>query len=231
METQKIQDSKVSNKVGSKLTILVEENIAVRGLWENYFRVNGLALVVFENPLEFLSQLNRFKGLDEQVCFFFDQDFGKIRGVGLELARAVKGLNNRQVISLITNHHPREFKDELRSGQVQSVFGKYPEFIFGEDFETLSFSANMPLILESLLSGRCELEKVLGFYGNHMDFKLEQHFPKLAPKPVIEPCPEPSQPLSKPELVQPLKVSAWMRIYKFLSKPFALPEVSIRKAS
>ena len=226
MEAKNNREAGILKQGRPTLTVLVEEEILVRRLWEDHYRKNGWALEVFENPLDFLSQLNRFTGRDEKICFFLDQDFGSIRGVGLQVARAVKGLNVDQTISLVTNYEPRDFDSAIISGQIQQVFGKYPEVIFGTDFFNRQFRANIGLFADAYPSGRCALEKALNYDGWSLEFTLEEHFPSLAPNPVVEPRVEITQAVHKQDAAPSLKTSSWARIYKFLIKPFAFLDVS-----
>lgn len=169
-----------------KFTVLVEEEVLIRRLWTDYYRENNWPLEVFENPLEFLSQLDRFKNRPEKVYFFFDQDFGKVRGVGTELARAVKGLNARQTVSLVTFYDEYVFQKEIRQGLVQYVFEKYPRWIFGGgDFVGNRLQKN-PELLGLLGEESGAAERALGAYED-LEFSLEKHFPSLASKskPVV----------------------------------------------
>lgn len=180
----------------AKLTVLVEEDESVRKQWIRYYEKNQWDLIVFENPLEFFGQLDNFRDRTEKVYFFFDQDFGRVRGVGVEMARAVKGLNPAQSVSLITNYDPEDFHSEVASRLVDYVFGKFPEPIFGEEFFDEDFREDFLNSQIANINQKCALEQALGFEGVLLEFKLEKHYPSLAPKkatpPIVTISPLPS---------------------------------------
>ena len=175
----------------TKLTVLVEEDGLIRKLWKDRYRESGDRLVVFENPLDFLESLDRFSNLEEKVYFFFDQDFGRVRGVGVQLARAVQGKNRSQTVSLVTNYWPSAFRAEIRDKLVKYVFGKYPEPIFGEGYFASKLQTQPDLIRLACPypQERTSLERAISFYGSHLEFTLEEHFPARVPnlKPTVEP--------------------------------------------
>jgi hypothetical protein len=181
-----------------KFTVLVEEHEWVRKSWEEHYRANNWPLETFENPLEFLKQLDRFSGRDEKIYFFFDEDFGRIRGVGCQLARAVKGLNAHQTVSLVTNHIPEFYQRELREGLLQYVFDKFPVAVFGVGFEKTFLTGRRDILrlMERSFEDRCALEKALNFSGYRMEFTLEAHFPSRAPQSaadeLVTPVPAPT---------------------------------------
>jgi hypothetical protein len=196
----------------------VEEHELTRKLWKEYYQENAWPLEVFENPLEFLEQLERFSQRDEKMYFFFDQDFGNIRGVGVQLARAVRGLNRYQTVSLVTYHVPSSFVCELREGLLQYVFEKYPEHLFGVDFldSRIKKQPKLCLQLSTSFDKQCALEKALGFDGWHLDFTLEEHFPARAPKPAPTPQLDSTPQTPKQVVIQSAKAPWWKRMFSLI---------------
>ena len=218
METQQIQQS--AQPELPRITVLIEEESIIRHLWSEHYRKNGLPLEVFENPLDFLKQIERFRNREQRIHFFFDQDFGRVRGVGVQLARAVRHLNKRQSVSLITRYLPSLFHQELSEGLVQSVFDKYPEHIFGPDFDIRQFSENPKLweIKERRWSELNPIEMELGSSGDGFEFTLEKHFPSLAPKKKEKPIV--STPTARPAQKKSIPVKdSWWRKFIFGGTP------------
>ena len=210
------------------LTVLVEEEPLVRRVWEEYYRKNEWPLQVFENPLDFLSQIECFSNRKEKMYFFFDQDFGRIRGVGIQLARAVQKLNVHQTVSLVTNYWPSLFEEETRDRLIQNVFDKYPEVIFGQDY-LLSALQGRPDLWEMTCPSREErvaLERAMNFNGDRLAFTLEEHFPSLAPKPKWTPLPHPPVQVDierAPHI--PMWISIWKRFRARLAQLFTVSEL------
>jgi hypothetical protein len=198
----------MENTEFGNFTVLVEEEVLIRHLWTEYYRENNWPLEVFEDPFEFLSQIDRFKNRTENMYFFFDQDFGKVRGVGTELARAVKGLNVRQNVSLVTFHDEWLFQKELRDGLIHNVFEKYPELIFGPNFLSDRTKAN-PKLWELMFEESGAAARALG-PTRDLEFTLEKHFPSLAPKPAPVVVKE-SVTINKPSS-NPAKKRWWQRL-------------------
>ena len=209
----------------SCFTVLVEEEPLVRRIWEDYYRKNEWPLQVFENPLDFLDQIEHFSNRKENMYFFFDQDFGRIRGVGLQLARAVKKRNAHQTVSLVTNHCPSYFEDEIRSRLIQNAFDKYPEVIFGRDY-LLSALQGRPDLWEMMCPPREErvaLERAMNFNGDRLAFTLEEHFPSFAPKPKLTPLPQsPVQVGVERAPSIPMWISIWKRFRARFAQFFAV---------
>ncbi len=113
------------------LSILVEEEEAIRQSWLVHFAERNMRLLVFESAEAFLAG---FTPNGERVEFFFDQDFGQKRGVGITLAQIVRNWPGRLGTSLVTAHLPEDFRSELASGLIDAVQPKFPEGIFGVDF-------------------------------------------------------------------------------------------------
>lgn len=113
------------------LTVLVEEDASIRQSWIEFFDKCGLKLLVFESAKSFISG---FQPCGEPVEFFFDQDFGTVRGVGLKLAAYVQTWPCRTGTSLVTAYPPEWFEAEIAGGVIDAVRPKFPEEIFGEDY-------------------------------------------------------------------------------------------------
>lgn len=113
------------------LTVLVEEESEIRKTWMDYFEKCGMKLLTFDSARSFISD---FRPNGDPVEFFFDQDFGSTRGVGLRLAAYVKAWPNRTGTSLVTSYPPEIFESELDTGLIDAVFPKFPEEIFGEEY-------------------------------------------------------------------------------------------------
>ncbi len=113
------------------LSILVEEEESIRRSWSLFFSKQGLRLLVFDSAENFLAE---FHPQGEPVEFFFDQDFGNQRGVGLRLATIVRNWPGRTGTSLVTNYDPEDFEVEISGGTLDAVLPKFPDSIFGEGF-------------------------------------------------------------------------------------------------
>ena len=209
--TQMVQENPV-------LTVMVEDHEPVRRLWIEHFARSHRPLEVFENPLEFLGQIDRFRNRGEHVEFYFDQNFGHVGNVGTELAKAVQGLNQNQTVSLITNFPKSCFDRELYSGRLQDVYEKFPKVIFGERFlqDLFDTNAEASFDLASCPQSPCGLEKALGTNGAHEDFKLEKHFPSLAPQPKQVQANEKTKPTKQTPLPGFLKrLGQWLASLRF----------------
>ena len=119
--------------LGDGLTILVEEEQAIRNTWEEFFHKCGMRLLTFESAESFISN---YLHDDGPVEFFFDQDFGSRRGVGVQLASYVQTWKGRTGTSLVTSYYPEEFEEEIAEGILSAVFPKFPQGIFGDDYFT-----------------------------------------------------------------------------------------------
>lgn len=113
------------------LTVLVEEDASIRQSWIEFFDKCGWKLLVFDSAKSFVSG---FQPSGDPVEFFFDQDFGMVRGVGTKLAAYVQTWPDRTGTSLVTAHVPEIFEDELADGVIDAVLPKFPEEIFGEGY-------------------------------------------------------------------------------------------------
>lgn len=111
------------------LTVLVEEDEFIRQGWEDFFNKCGMKLITFGTPEEFVSN---FKHDGGPVEFFFDQDFGDRRGMGVKLAAYVQTWKGRTGTSLVTAYDPEDFEEEVSSGLLTSVQPKFPPSIFGD---------------------------------------------------------------------------------------------------
>lgn len=235
-ETETTQTNKVSHiesnngtvtPVVREINVLVEEESLVRGVWAEYFKENNWPLEVFENPLDFLGQLDRFRGRSEKVRFYFDQDFGKVRGVGVEMAKAVKGLNLRQNVCLVTNYDESDFYKEIREGLLLAALNKYPEHIFGtKDYLGKQLKARPDLwrFFGGYSSEPSTFEKALNVNGFDICFSLEKHFPSLAlkPTPILPSVHVPQSRAAEVE-AQPLSImkpSVFTRFYKYIARAF-----------
>lgn len=113
------------------LTILVEDEPSIRKTWTEFFEKCGMKLLTFDSAESFISD---FRPNGEPVEFFFDQDFGTVRGVGVRLASYVQTWPGRTGTSLVTSYLPEMFEDELSRGVIDFVLPKFPEEIFGEGY-------------------------------------------------------------------------------------------------
>jgi hypothetical protein len=113
------------------LTVLLEEDPSIRKSWADYFDKCGMKLLTFDSAEAFISG---FRPSGEPVEFFFDQDFGSKRGVGLRLASYVQTWPGRTGTSLVTSYLPEMFQREMEGGLLDSVYPKFPAEIFGTDF-------------------------------------------------------------------------------------------------
>lgn len=113
------------------VTVLVEEEERVRRYWREFFDERAVPLLVFESADVFLKTVrpggNSFR-------FFFDQDMGDDRGVGIRLARHVQHWRERLSTALVTAYPPGCFTRELQENIIDAVLSKYPSKIFGERF-------------------------------------------------------------------------------------------------
>lgn len=113
------------------LSVLVEEEESIRRSWQLFFAERGLRLLVFDSADAFLTG---FRPQGELVEFFFDQDFGNQRGVGLRLALIVRNWPGRTGTALVTNYDPEDFEVEIAAGTLSAVLSKFPDSIFGEGY-------------------------------------------------------------------------------------------------
>lgn len=112
------------------ISVLVEEEAAIRSSWIQFFEKCGMKLLVFDSGESFISD---FRSQGDPVEFFFDQDFGQVRGVGTKLASYVQTWPERTGSSLVTSYLPEEFEYEVAAGIINAVLPKFPAQIFGED--------------------------------------------------------------------------------------------------
>ena len=111
---------------GESLTyVLVEEEKVIRDKWMHIAHAKGISLMTYPDPDWFLHDLRHdvFRGRER---FYLDQDFGSVRGVGLQLSRLIKTKWPEAYTSLVTGYPGFMFRSELREGMVNDVFGKYP---------------------------------------------------------------------------------------------------------
>jgi len=113
------------------LTVLVEEDPSIRKSWADFFEKCGMKLFTFDSAEAFISG---FRPNGEPVEFFFDQDFGSKRGVGLRLGSYVQTWPGKTGASLVTSYLPEMFEREMQEGLIDSVFPKFPSEIFGNDY-------------------------------------------------------------------------------------------------
>ncbi|MGK5089427.1 hypothetical protein WDW86_17895, partial [Bdellovibrionota bacterium FG-2] len=113
------------------MAILVEEELRIRKLWQHFFHKNGLLLLVFDSPEQFLKH---YKPNGRPIELFFDQDFGNRRGEGVKLARLVVSWPGRVATNLVTSYEPQNFASEFREGILDDVLSKFPEEIFGPNY-------------------------------------------------------------------------------------------------
>jgi hypothetical protein len=106
--------------------ILLEEEAPIRARWQAMARERGLVLAVYDSPAAFLRDLGggRFDG---SCRFYLDQDFGEERGLGTRFARAVRAYLPKSYVSLVTGYPKWMFRDELASGLLDEVHGKFPD--------------------------------------------------------------------------------------------------------
>ena len=111
--------------MNSKKYVLVEEEAMIRRFWTEKAKHLGLSLSSFGTPEEFLFALEveKFTGIE---LFYLDQDFGDRRAVGSRLARIIRDRWPDSEIRLITAYPRAFFRDELKSGLLTDVCGKYP---------------------------------------------------------------------------------------------------------
>ncbi|MGK5083505.1 hypothetical protein WDW37_09385 [Bdellovibrionota bacterium FG-1] len=105
--------------------VLVEEEQAIRDEWLRISRAKGISLMTYPDAEWFLDDIGRdvFRGHER---FYLDQDFGSVRGVGLQLSRRIKALWPNAYTALVTAYPKFMFRRELLEGAVNEVFGKYP---------------------------------------------------------------------------------------------------------
>ena len=113
------------------LSILVEEHESIRESWRMFFAERNLRLLTFASENEFFAE---FRQHGEPTEFFFDQDFGESRGVGLRLSRIVQNWPGRTGTCLVTDYDADDFKAEIAGGIVNAILPKFPEAIFGADY-------------------------------------------------------------------------------------------------
>lgn len=112
-------------------SVLVEEDASIRRSWQLFFAERGMDLLVFGSAESFLKG---YRHQEEPVEFFFDQDFGIHRGVGLRLAHLVRNWRGRIGTSLVTAYRAPDFEAELKAGVIDAVLPKFPEEIFGPGY-------------------------------------------------------------------------------------------------
>lgn len=113
------------------LSVLVEDEERIRRFWNEYFALNKMPLLVFSSDDEFLREIDK---INVPTQFYFDQDFGSRRGVGVELANHVFKMPIRFNTNLITSYPLFFFKQELEDGILDFILPKYPIDIFGENY-------------------------------------------------------------------------------------------------
>ena len=115
--------------------VLVEEEQAIRDEWLRISRAKGISLMTYPDAEWFLDdlELEVFHGHER---FFLDQDFGSVRGVGLQLSRRIKTRWPNAYTALVTGYPKLMFRRELLAGVVNDVFGKHPS-----PFENQQFTA------------------------------------------------------------------------------------------
>lgn len=118
-------------KQNTCVTVLVEEEERVRRYWIEFFGERGMPLQVFESAPAFLRTV---KPAGVPIRFFFDQDMGEERGVGVSLARYVQFWRERVSTSLVTAYPPAFFRRELQDNVIDAVLPKFPSKVFGEGF-------------------------------------------------------------------------------------------------
>jgi hypothetical protein len=106
--------------------VLVEEEAAVRKKWLTISNEKQIGLFTYPSADWFLRDLESdlFNGSER---FYLDQDFGRQRGVGVELARIIKKKWPNAFASLVTAYPKALFKQEIAEGVLDDVLGKYPE--------------------------------------------------------------------------------------------------------
>lgn len=123
--------SKGPEHAKDRLTILVEEEESIRRSWEAHFRATGRKLKTYASATEFIPE---FVPTGDALDFFFDQDFGTERGVGLRLAAYVRPWKDRLNTGLVTAYPKSFFEEELDSGLIDDVHEKFPEHLFGPEY-------------------------------------------------------------------------------------------------
>lgn len=132
--------------------ILVEEEEDIRKGWLQISSKKDLNLFVYKSPEEFVKDLANgiFRATD---LFYLDQDFGSRRGVGVTLAKIVRGKYPNACINLVTNYPKIIFRKEIREGLITDVYGKYPApfenpawGIFERNFETNNWRSPLEIV-------------------------------------------------------------------------------------
>ena len=112
-------------------SVLVEDEERVRRFWKEFFSERGMKLYLYDSEESFLE-------IHQVICFpvqfYFDQDFGLNRGVGLRLANLVKTSPYRVSTNLVTAYDPADFVSEIHGGVLDSVLPKFPSTLFGVNF-------------------------------------------------------------------------------------------------
>jgi hypothetical protein len=132
---QKVVQRKNTVHDHKTLTVLVEEEEMIRRVWSAYFQASQMPIAVFDSPESFTAVLNDLKASDKPVQFYFDQAFGERRSEGLRMAAMVRDWPNRRFSALVTNYGAWCFSDALRQAEIDDVFDKYPEKLFGQKFK------------------------------------------------------------------------------------------------
>lgn len=112
-------------------SVIVEDEERIRRFWKEFFRERGMKLYVYDSEESFLEV---FQIISFPMQFYFDQDFGHKRGVGVRLANLVKNSPFRVSTNLITSYPAELFSNEIHDGVLDSVLSKYPGSIFGSNF-------------------------------------------------------------------------------------------------
>lgn len=112
-------------------SILVEDDERVRRFWREFFIERGMQLYLYDSEKSFQ---NVYQIICFPVQFYFDQDFGQDRGVGLRLAKLIKNSPYRVSTSLVTAYSPDVFSSEIHEGLLDSILPKYPSTLFGANF-------------------------------------------------------------------------------------------------
>lgn len=105
--------------------VLVEEHQYIRDDWTRIAADKKLSLKTYADERDFLAALasNVFAGPER---FYLDQDFGRERGVGVRMARAIRRRWPKASVFLVTAYPKLLFRRELAEGLIDDVFDKYP---------------------------------------------------------------------------------------------------------
>lgn len=112
-------------------SVIVEDDERVRKFWKEFFYERGMKLYLYDSEESFLDV---YQIICFPMQFYFDQDFGRERGVGVRLANLVKNSPYRVSTNLITSYPAELFSNEIQDGVLDSVLPKYPGSIFGANF-------------------------------------------------------------------------------------------------